>query len=238
MALKAGWFTRRAARRHHPEVGDVLAVHADRPGPLVVGGLVLAWLVFSGLTLIQPGETLAIAIAPTVAFALGFGLLLLYLSGERLIVCERGLLLGSVAPGLRPYVVRYDQIVPGSMVPVTGARRYDAHTGTGAAPQSTVRRSFWTQRGIHFVGPSAKDARRHRALFAVMQDPPPRARDNRWVWFAGTGATPPEYVTAQIAEAARTGGAIHLAESTASSPVRELSGNAADASRDLPGFVA
>lgn len=214
----------------------MLAVHADRPGPLVIGGFVLVWLLFSGLTLINPGESPVLAAAPAVIFALLFALVLVYVSAERLIVCERGLVLGSVAPGLRPSVIRYEQIVPGSMVPVTRARRYSAETGTGGFPQSTVRRSAWTGQGLHFVGPSPKEARRHNALLAPLQDPPPRSVDGRWVWFVGIGSTRPEQVTAQIAQAAGASGAVQLAQATSAAPVRELSGNPADAARHLPGL--
>lgn len=225
-----------AARRHRDEVGEVIAVHSDRPGPLVVGGFFLVWLVASGLTLINPGENALFIIAPIVIFAIMIGLVLLYVGSEKLVVCERGLVIGSVAPGLRPYVVRYEQIVPGSVAPVTGARRYGKETGSNAFPQSTVRRNAWTGRGIHFVGPSAKDARRHNAVLASLQDPPPLSIDGRWVWFVGTSSTPPEQVTAQIAHAASSIGLTQLAQSTAQAPVRELSGNPADASRHLPGL--
>lgn len=227
---------RRAARRHRDEVGEVLAVHADRPGSLVVGLFVLVWLVFSGLTLINPGESAVLAVAPALAFAIIFGLILLFISGERLVVCERGIVVGSCAPGLRPYVIPFDQIVAGSVVPVTGARRYAAETGTGGFPQSTVRRSAWTRRGIHFVAVSPKQARRHRAVLAPLQDPPPRSADGRWVWFAGTGSTSPEQVTAQIARAAEASGQRELARAAASALVRELTGDRRDAARQLPGF--
>ncbi|MBK0330821.1 hypothetical protein I8D64_05335 [Brachybacterium sp. MASK1Z-5] len=227
---------RRAARRHRDEVGEVLAVHADRPGPLVIGVFVLLWVVFSGLTLINPGESVVLAVAPALAFAIIFGLILLFISGERLVVCERGIVVGSCAPGLRPYVIPSDQIIPGSVVPVTGARRYAAETGTGGFPQSTVRRSAWTRRGIHFVGPSPKQARRHRAVLAPLQDPPPRSIDGRWVWFAGTGSTSPDQVTAQIARAAEVSGQRELARAAAAEPVRELTGDRGDAARQLPGF--
>ncbi|AXK46144.1 hypothetical protein [Brachybacterium saurashtrense] len=227
---------RSAARRHRDEVGEVLAVHADRPGPFVVVGVVAVWLLFSGLTLLNPAESPVLMLAPTAVFAVLCALVLVYISGERLIVCERGLVLGSFAPGLRPSVIRYEQIVPGSLVPVTGARRYAAETGTGGYPQSTVRRSAWTRQGVHFVGPSPKEARRHRALLAPLQDPPPRSIDGRWVWFAGTGATPPAQVTALIARAAGAAGAVELARATAAAPERALTGRPADASAHLPGL--
>ncbi|GAA1490864.1 hypothetical protein GCM10009626_36100 [Brachybacterium sacelli] len=214
----------------------MLAVHADRPGPVVIGLFVLVWALFSGLTLIAPGESPVLALAPTVVFALLAAAILVLVSGERLVVCERGLLVGSVAPGMRPYAVRYDQIVPGSLVPVTGARRYGRETGTGGFPQSTVRRSAWTRRGLHLVGPSAAEARRRRAVIASLQDPPPRSVDGRWVWFVGVGSTAPEQVAAQIARAAEAAGAVPLARSMAAAPVRELSGDPADAARHLPGL--
>ncbi|MDN6667105.1 MAG: hypothetical protein L0L36_09590 [Brevibacterium sp.] len=228
--------TPRSAWRHHHELGRVLAVYSDRPGPLTVGVFAALWVVFTGLTFINPGETVALMIAPGLAFGATFALVLIALSGERVIVCERGLLIGSVTPGLRPYVIPYAQIVLGSLVPVSHAERYGRETATGSAPSSTVRRSWWTRGGIHFVAIDPQQARRHRALFAPMQDPPPRSIDGRWVWFAGTGTTPPEQVTAALARAAGANGCEELAQATASARVRELSGNPADASAHLPGF--
>lgn len=229
---------RLAARHHRQELGATLHVHADRPGPVTTLCIVVAWLLFCGLTLIDPGRTLLFAIGPSIAFTVIWGLILLYLSGERLLVCERGLIIGSVAPFLRPYVVRYDQITPGSIAPVTGAQRYAAEADAAGFPQSTVRRYWWTRRGVHLVGPSAAEARRHRAVMAIVLDPRPRSIDGRWLWFAGTGRRAPEQVTAQIAEAAHRSGATALAQATAGAPVRELSGKPADAAAHLPGLPA
>ncbi|MFC7375351.1 hypothetical protein ACFQRD_08780 [Brachybacterium sp. GCM10030268] len=233
MSGEAGF---RAARRHAGELGRPLEVYADRPGTVVVGAIVFVWLIFTGLTLINPAESPLLIAAPGIIFALLAAGILVLISGERLIVCERGLLVGSVAPGMRPYIVRYEQIVPGSLVPVTGAGRYGRETGTGGFPQSTVRRSAWNRQGIHFVGPSAQAARRRPALIAVLQDPPPRSVDGRWVWFAGTGRTSPETLTARIAQAAGASGAQQLARATASAPARKLSGDPAEAAAHLPGL--
>ena len=227
---------RSAARRHREELGGVVAEYWDKPTPKTIGVFVGTWLLLSGLTLVSPGGTILLALAPTVVFGVLLGLALLYVGNERLLVCERGLIIGSFAPGLRPYVIRYDQIVPGSVVPVTGAGRYTKETDPGGPPQSTVRRSAWTRQGVHLVGPSPKDARRHRGRFAKVLDPRPLTFDGRWAWFAGTGSTAPEHVTVAIARAAGAAGAVELAQATASAPVRELSGNPADAARHLPGF--
>lgn len=123
----------RKARRHRDEFGEVIEVFADRPGPKTVTGVVVGWVLFTALTFINPGETPLLAIAPGVIFAVMFGLILLYLSGERLIVCERGILVGSVAPGIRPYAIPYGQITPGSVAGVTGANRYLKEVGLQGA---------------------------------------------------------------------------------------------------------
>ncbi|PWH06365.1 hypothetical protein DEO23_05145 [Brachybacterium endophyticum] len=86
------------------------------------------------------------------------------------------------------------------------------------------------------MGPSPKEARRHRAVLAPLQDPPPRSIDGRWVWFAGTGSTAPDQVTEQIARAVKGSGATELARATGSVTVRELTGKREDAARQLPGF--
>ena len=57
---------RSKVRRHRHVLGDVVAVHHDRPGTGTVLGFMSAWVVMSGLTLTFPAETLLLAIAPSV----------------------------------------------------------------------------------------------------------------------------------------------------------------------------
>ncbi|WP_181272671.1 hypothetical protein [Brevibacterium oceani] len=226
----------RKARRHRDELGDVVVVFADRPGPGTVIGFVLSWVVCTGLTFINPGETLVLAIAPGIIFALIVGLILLYLSGERLIVCARGLIVGSVAPGLRPYAIPYQQITPGSIAGVAGANRYLKEVGLqGQMSQSTLRASWWTRNGVHFVACSAEDARRGRRRFTLALDPIPRSIDGRWIWFAGTGRQPAKSAIDAIAWTASAAGFSQLAEAATARGVVELSGNPEDAARQLPG---
>jgi hypothetical protein len=226
----------RKARRHREELGEVIEVFADRPGPKTVTGFALGWLIFTGLTLINPGETLLLAVAPGVIFAVMFAAILLYLSGERLIVCERGILVGSVAPGLRPYVVPYSQITPGSIAGVAGANQYLKEVGLqGKISQSTLRASWWTKNGVHFVACSAEDARRGRRRFTLALDPIPRSIDGRWIWFVGTGRQSSQRAIDAIAGTASATGYPQLAEAATARGVVELTGNPADAARQLPG---
>lgn len=217
-----------AARRHQDAVGRVVSIHHDRPGPGTVTAFALAWLVLSALTLIMPGESLLLAVAPSIGLLLIAVVILVMLSGERLIVCERGLLLGSVAPFLRPYVLRYDQIVPGTIVPISGAiRRYS--TQTGMPVMTTVRISWWSRRGVSLVGPAPADARGGQRSAA--------GRGTSGVpWLSGTRA-PAEQVTAEIARAAGAAGFVDLARATAAAPPRPLSGDPRDAPQQLPGVA-
>lgn len=226
-----------AAARHREEIGEVRAVYRDRPSllfALILGGV---WLLFTVITLINPGETLVLAIAPSVIFAVIFGLIYLYMGSEALIIAERGVLIGSVAPGLRPYVIRYEQIAPGSVVPVTGARHYSHAIGTGVVPQSTVRRNFWTSQGVHFVGPSPREARRHKPLVAPFLDAPVNPTNGRSIWFAGTGSSSPREAVRHIAEAASRAGLNELAERTQQAGLVALDADPKNGGGRLPGVA-
>ena len=220
---------RSKVRRYRHVLGDVVVVHHDRPGTGTVLGFVLAWVVMSGLTLIIPGETLVLAIAPSVGLFIVGVIIYVMLAGERLVVCERGVLVGSVAPLLRPYPIRYDQIVVGSVVPISAKiTRYGRQTGLPAMP--TVRIAWWSKRGVSFGGPSPAEARRSRGALE------PNLQVGGVPWLIGTRA-PAEQATADIARAAQAAGFAELARQTAAAAPRALSGNAADNGVQLPGVI-
>lgn len=230
--------SRSAARRHQDELGGALAVHRERPGPVPIAIAVVLVLIATALTLLNPDPTIGLigTLLPGIVFAVLAVLILMLVGGETLIVCERGLILGSTALWLQPSVVRYEQIVPGSVVPVlTSALRLARETSAGG-PNSAFRTAWWTRRGVAFVGPSAASARRRRAPLASLLDHGPNTVDDRHLWFIATGRTAPEAVTAQIARAADAAGFGPLARATAGAPVRRLTGRPADAARQLPGM--
>jgi hypothetical protein len=155
---------------------------------------------------------------------------------ETLVVCERGLLLGGLNRPRPPVLlVRYDQIVPGSLVPVTGVRRYSALTGRSARYEA-LRMPVGTTNGIHFVASDPAGARRPPSARHSFQLPAVRSFDGRWIWFATTGRTPPAEVIAEIARAARRLGLHALADAAVAADTRELTKNPADRHRLLPGY--
>ncbi|WP_431709774.1 hypothetical protein [Glutamicibacter uratoxydans] len=220
---------RSAVRRHQDLLGDVVAVHHDRPGRGTVLGFISVWVALSALTLINPGETLMLSIAPAAGLFIIAVVIYVMLAGERLVVCERGVLVGSVAPFLRPYVIRYDQIVVGSVVPISAKiSRFSKQTGLSAMP--TVRTAWWSRRGVCFAGPSAAEARGSLGTSA------PRAQAVGIPWLIGTRA-PAEQATADIARAAEAAGFTELARQTVAAPPRALSGHAEDNPAQLPGVI-
>jgi hypothetical protein len=226
-----------ALRRHRDELGAALSVHRSGPGPWTAALFLLLALLGPLAVLLDPGPLAPVDLVFPLLWAAVVAVVFVMLRGETLAVCERGLLIGSTAPFLRPYVVRYEEITPGSLVPVTGARRYGASTGV-LRPAPSLRVGAWVRQGIHFVGPSIPAARRHPAVLSRLNGLEARSFDGRWLWFAGTGSTPPGQVTARIAQAAGRAGLHDLARATAAAPPRALTGHRADRAHLLPGYPA
>lgn len=224
--------TRGACQRiaHKSGLGEIQAIHHDRPGRGTVTAFLVVWLAFSGLTLINPADSALVAIAPTVLFAVIGLIIYIMLSGERLIVCQRGILIGSVAPFLKPYPIRFEQIVVGSIVPISdNIRRYAKHTGLPVMP--SVRTAWWSRRGVSLAGPSTAEARHNSAFTDGGED----AGRVGLPWLIGTRRDA-ERATADIARAAETAGFRELARATASAQPRALTGDPADNYVLLPGI--
>lgn len=206
-----------------------MAVHHDRPGPRTVLAFIGAWVLMSGLTLIVPGETPLLAVAPTILFFFMWLIIYVMMAGERLIVCQRGILLGSFAPFLQPYAIRYEQIIVGSVVPISGnIRRYHKQTGLPAF-LSSVRIAWWSQRGVALAGPTQAEARGHFKGGVATS----HMTRGGHPWLIGTRA-PAEEATAAIARAAGDAGFTELASATAMAPPRALSGIPTDNPVQLP----
>ncbi|APX33003.1 hypothetical protein BH708_10125 [Brachybacterium sp. P6-10-X1] len=227
----------RFLERHRDELGAPVQIHHNRfgPGTVLVG--VGIWLLCGAFLLLAPDLPVGGLVAVLSILALAVAAVLVLMLGEVVVVCERGLVLGPTGLFRRPFLVRYDQITPGSLVPVHRARRYTSTTGR--KNRTAIVRNFeWVSRGIHFVGPAAGDALRGGGRPGIIATNHQRSVDGRWIWFLGTGSTAPETVTAQIAQASGRAGFSELARATATAPPRALSGRRADVARLLPGYPA
>jgi hypothetical protein len=215
--------TGRALRRHRDLLGAALSVHRSRPGPGTVLCAALLWGLAPAAILVNPDPNLWANIAFPVLWGVLVLLGLALISGEVLVVCERGLLVGSTAPFQRPSAIPYARIQPGSLVPVTGARRFSSSTGR-FYPTSSTRTGWWVSTAVSFVGSMPE---RGPGLASV---------DGRCLWFVGLGRSAPERVTAEIGHAAGRAGHFQLANAALAAPPRELTGRKADTARLLPGY--
>lgn len=226
-----------AVRRHRGELGEAIAVFRDRPPLGVILLAVTVWLLCCGISLINPPDTAVQTVSLFAAYAVFVFGFLGMMSGEVLIVCARGLIIGSTALGLRPYVVRFEQMTPGGVVPLRRARRLPRQLGFQGV-RSTFRTNPWIDRAVYLTGPSAAQARRHRALIAPVIDGGAWTADDKHMWLIGVNRAPEEAVAA-IASAARASGHTALAraaEEAAQQPVRTLTGRPRDAAEQIPGL--
>ncbi|MFD1719491.1 hypothetical protein [Georgenia deserti] len=210
----------RALRAHRRELGDAVTVYRNRPGAVTYVIAFLLWAVMPVGVIVNADEQMVANVLPPVIWGVIVIVIVVMLGGEVLVVCERGLVVGSVAPLLRPSAVPYAHLVPGTVVPILQARRFSSTTGRFWAVRTT-RTGWWDSTAISFLADPS--------LGRV-----PAVSD--W-WFVGTGRTDPGEVTAQIARAAHRAGFDALAAATAAAEPRALTGTREDAARLMPGFT-
>lgn len=218
------------------ELGATLSVHRTGvTGPALLH-TVGAWAVVTAVLVLLPHMSpTQVVIVSAIVAVVSVLLLLMVFGSESLVVCERALVVGATIPRSPLFIIRYEQIVPGSLVPVTHAQRYAATTKPNGR-SSSVRTAVGVKQGIHFVGPEIQDAARPRTATAPLTSSAPRSIDGRIIWLAGTGPTPPSAVTAQIAQATRRLGMHALADATDAAPTRALTKNPAERHTLLPGY--
>ena len=227
---------RRFLDDHRDELGAPLSIHRAGLTLRLLLTVALPWVVGVAVFLLLPWFGMWEPIAFTVVTGVILVWLVVFSALEPLVVCEQGLMLGMRQhPGAPRFVVRYEQIVPGSLVPVTRAQNYRALTRPPGQSQ-TLRVLTGTTQGLHFVGPEAEEATRPRTARPALRSTAMRAVDGRTVWFASTGRTPPSTVAAEIAQAARRQGLTHLVDATEAAPTRALTRSPADRHRLLPGL--
>lgn len=222
----------RATVARFPELGALRHVETNPPRPgawLVVAAV---WVLFSVAPALGNGTPADIPFQ-AVGTGLVFGLILWYLGSEKLLVLERGLIVGSHAPFLRPYVVPFRHLDASSVTAARSMPRIGAML-PGAVPLTCCRTAVWARDGVAFVAAPGPAAYRDRVERSGVLGPAPRARV---VWWFGTWRPTAPLLGALEAALVAYGapGAPGLADRT-SPPVR-LSGDPRDADGQLPHVV-
>ena len=217
-----------------PELGRMRHVEANSPSPK-------AWAVTLGfVAFCVVGAAIGNA---TVAGAFGLlpiwlaicGGILCYYGGEKVVVFDRGLLIGSFSPFLRPYVVPFHQFAVGSITAVRPAWKL-ASMLRPRTSLTTGRNTVWAFNGVAFVAVLGPVARRKDVDAAGTFGPRPARRDSGVWWFA-TWRQPDRLVGALESALVDLGHPV-AGLSQQVLPLVRISGKAANAATEVPRLVA
>ncbi|ONI67847.1 hypothetical protein BWI15_32760 [Kribbella sp. ALI-6-A] len=218
-----------------PELGRVRHVEANPPSPK-------AWAVTLGfVAFCVIGAAIGNA---TVAGALGMlpiwlaicGGILWYYGGEKVVVFDRGLLIGSFAPFLRPHVVPFAQFAVGSITAVRPAWKLAAML-TPRTSLFTGRNTIWAFNGVAFVAVFGPVARRKYVDAAGTFSGHGARPSTAIVWWFATWRQPDRLVKALEAALVDLGHPV-VGLSHHVLPLVRISGKPADAATQVPRLVA
>ncbi|MFD6445774.1 hypothetical protein ACFWEJ_11755 [Promicromonospora sp. NPDC060204] len=218
-----------------PELGGIRHVEANPPSPsaywVALGVAVLFTVVIS---LGTGGVDGALVLIP--AWAVLGWIILGYMGSEKVVVLDRGLLIGSFAPFLRPYVVPFDRFEAGSITAVRPGWKL-ADMLRGRTLLTTGRTAVWAWNAVAFVAaPGAAAQRRYVDAAGVFRAEDPEGRD-RLVWWFGTWRQPDRLVGALESALVDLGHPV-AGLSQRVLPMVRISGVPADAATQVPRLVA
>lgn len=152
---------RAVAARHRERLGELRHVESSSPPPRVVVWTAAVVGALSVLVALQGGGIGGIA-AVIASFVLIAVVILTFLGGEKLLVLERGIVIGSFAPFLTPYALGFDQIdartISANLAGPRGTGLLLADRGAGRANRTVP----WSLRSVTFVA-LAPTVIRHQA---------------------------------------------------------------------------
>ncbi|GAA1985217.1 hypothetical protein GCM10009718_23200 [Isoptericola halotolerans] len=189
---------RAVAAQHRAALGNLRHVEAATPNAPAWATTAALVLLFSvGPLLGNASVAEALWLLPVwVAIA---GLVLWFLGSEKLLVLDRGVVVGSFAPFLRPFVVPFSCVEATSVRAVVGSTRAIGALLADRGVSRSSRTVLWSRRAVTFVGPSTVAARR----FAEAPLDAPTSQDvgaDLWV-FSARSARRQETVVRALAAA-------------------------------------
>lgn len=218
-----------------PELGGIRHVEANPPSPTawwVATGTVLLFTVV--ISLGTGGIVGALVLIP--AWVVIGWIVLGYMGAEKVVVLDRGLLIGSFAPFLRPRVVPFDRFEVSSITAVRPGWKL-ADMLRGRTRLTTGRTAVWAWNGVSFVaamGPVAQRSYVDAAGTFRAEEP---ERRERVVWWFGTWRQPDRLVGALESALVDLGHPV-AGLSQHVLPMVRISGNAADATTQVPRLLA
>ncbi|QDW61775.1 hypothetical protein [Oerskovia sp. KBS0722] len=191
---------RTVADRHRSTLGELRHVESCTLSARAIGTVagifaaVVAVMVFNGRVL------------EVIGFALAMGLVLAvvlrFVASEKLLVLERGLVVGSFGPFMTPYAVPYADVVAPSVSAIVGTQRPVTLLKADQGASATNRTALWSLRSVTFVGPTAEAS---RAFTRTGTWQPRPEKQDLWV-FSVRGARRQEILVRELAAALHRSG--------------------------------
>lgn len=225
----------RLARQH--DLGRVLDVVPVRPS--WVQALVVLSPVLLMLVVVPVNAALGNGVAwqALVAAAVVVAVLWPLSRADRLAICEGGVLMGNMAPFVRPFRIRWSEVDPATLVFVTPyvqvARALAPGTGGMAQVSSARRGPAHGRAALGFAGPRIATA----ALGRFMNEPINTVHGGH-LWFAGVGDSRVDRTRRALLQAwaPLLGPDLARLERQLAAPIR-LADDPVAAARQLPGFA-
>ncbi|WP_435737811.1 hypothetical protein V5D56_04230 [Cellulosimicrobium sp. PMB13] len=141
-------------------VRHVSATTLNAPGWTTV---VLTGAVFSVGPWLAGASSPAAAAVLAAFWAVLFGVILWFLASEKLVVLERGILVGSFGPFQRPYALPFSAVDPRTVRAAVGNQRTLGLLLADRGVSSGSRTVLWSRRAVTFVGAAPVLAKRAAA---------------------------------------------------------------------------
>lgn len=218
-----------------PELGGIRHVEANPPSPTAWWVAIGTALLFTVVISLGTGGIVGALVVIPAWVVIGW-LVLGYLGSEKVVVLDRGLLIGSFAPFLRPRVVPFDRFDVGSITAVRPGWKL-ADMLRGRTKLTTGRTAVWAWNGVAFVAALGPVARRSYVDAVGTFAPEDPSRRERVVWWFGTWRRPDRLVGALESALVDLGHPV-VGLSQQVLPLVRISGNPADAPGQVPRLVA
>ncbi|MDF2846414.1 MAG: hypothetical protein K0R97_396 [Oerskovia sp.] len=151
---------RAVTAQHRDRLGELRHVESSSPPPRVIVWTAAVVGVLSVLVALQGGGIGGIS-AVIASYVLIAVVVLTFLGGEKLLVLERGIVIGSFAPFLTPYALSFDQIdartISANLAGSRGTGLLLANRGAGRASRTAP----WSLRSVTFVALAPTVIRHH-----------------------------------------------------------------------------
>lgn len=217
-----------------PELGRIRHVEANPPSP-TAWWITAGFIVFCAVGAAIGNATVVGALAVVPLWLVMVLVILWYLGGEKVVVLDRGLLIGSYAPFLRPYVVPFDRFAAGSITAVRPGWKLSGMLRP-ATSLSTGRTAVWAFNAVAFVAVLGPVARRKYVDAAGTFSAQPAHRHSV-VWWFGTWRQPDRLVGALESALVDLGHPV-AGLSQHVLPMVRISGKPVNAATEVPRLVA